>query len=84
MADGPDGASFVLNNGTRHAVFDQFRNCAAIERNNRRATSHGFDNHQSEGSGQSIGTISAMARLKNSFARGACAQSPRQRHATIQ
>jgi Mannosylglycerate hydrolase MGH1-like glycoside hydrolase domain len=48
MADGPDGASFVLNNETRHAVFDQFRNCAVIERNNRRATSHGFDNHQSE------------------------------------
>ena len=48
MAEGPDGASFVLNNETRHAVFDQFRNGAAIERNNRRATSHGFDNHQSE------------------------------------
>ena len=25
MADGADGARFVLNDETRHAVFDQFR-----------------------------------------------------------
>src|SRR5580693_10033246 len=48
MADGADGAGFILNNETRYAIFDQFRDGAAIERDNRRAASHGFDNHQSE------------------------------------
>ena len=48
MAKGSDGAGFVLNNETRHAIFDQFGNRAAIESDNRRAASHGFDHDQSE------------------------------------
>jgi hypothetical protein len=28
MADGPDGAGFILNNETRYAIFDQFRDGA--------------------------------------------------------
>src|SRR5580704_10749682 len=48
MADGPDGAGFILNNETRYAIFDQFRDGAALERDNRRAASQGFDHDQSE------------------------------------
>ena len=48
MADGPGGAGFILNNETRYAIFNQFRDGAAIERDNRRAASHGFDHDQSE------------------------------------
>jgi hypothetical protein len=48
MADGADGAGFILNNETRYAIFDQFRDGAAIERDNRRAASHGFDHDQPE------------------------------------
>ena len=48
MADGADGAGFILNNETRYAIFDRFRDGAAIERDKRRAASHGFDHDQSE------------------------------------
>ena len=48
MAECADGAGFVLNDETSHAVFDHFRNGASIERDDRRATSHGFDHDQSE------------------------------------
>jgi hypothetical protein len=66
MADGPDGAGFIFNNETRYAIVDQFRDGAAIEHDNGAPQAMASIITSPKGSGQSIGTIRAMARLKNS------------------
>src|SRR5713101_1598769 len=46
--DGLDGFSFPIHDKAGYTVIDHFRYRARPERNNRRATRHGFDHDQTE------------------------------------
>lgn len=61
MANGADRARLVFDDEPRQTVFDHFGDGTTIKSNHRRATCHCFDHTKPNGSGQSIGTISATA-----------------------
>jgi hypothetical protein len=61
LGDGRDGGIFGFNDPTSDTILDHFRHGATRPRDHRRATGHGFDHHQPERLGQSIGNSNAKA-----------------------
>jgi hypothetical protein len=56
----------AIDHKARHPLVDNFRNRASPKPDDRGAIGHCFDHDQPEGSGQSIGNSSAIARPRNS------------------
>jgi len=64
--DRADSAMDIFHDEAGDTFIDNFRHRAAIEGNDRRTAGHRLDITRPNGSGQSIGTNSAMAPLRKS------------------